>query len=171
MEVSGPARARMSWLASSGSRCAPHRPSAGHSPLGHGREQVAGTGHGPGGVAWAMLHLLLQRIVLGDGSIGTPLQGGAQASKLPQAVKHIPVARHAGPGQRLASAQAASTVSNGVVGVQAPLGEMKPNGPPKSRRRGELRAPTGNSRSNPGRCPSTPAGQPDTAHRGCRPAP
>ena len=31
-------------------------------------------------VLFGLVHLLFQRIALGDGRIGTPLQGGAQAS-------------------------------------------------------------------------------------------
>jgi hypothetical protein len=76
------------------------------------------------------LHLLFQRIALGNGSIGTPFQGGAQTGELLQAVKHIPVASHPGPGQRLACAQAAPAVGDGVVRAQALRGEIQEVNPP-----------------------------------------
>lgn len=59
--------------------------------------RLAGTGAGERGgqgtalaVVLGRLHLLLQRIAAGDGGIGAPFQGGAQAGQFLQAVKDIP---------------------------------------------------------------------------------
>jgi hypothetical protein len=41
-------------------------------------------------VVFGLVHLLFQRIALGDGRLGTPFQGGAQAGERLQAVKASP---------------------------------------------------------------------------------
>jgi hypothetical protein len=76
-------------------------------------------------VLLGLVHLRFQRIALGNGRIGTPFQDGGQAGKFLQAVKHIPIARHPGPSQRLTGPQAAPAVGNGVLRVQALRGEVQ----------------------------------------------
>jgi hypothetical protein len=104
-----------------------------------GAGEALGEGTAPpfdtSGVLFGLAHLLFQRIALGDGPISAPFQGRAQTGELLQAVKDIPMARHPGPGQRLTGPQAAppfatSGVGDGVVRVQALLGEVQQMNPP-----------------------------------------